>query len=123
MNKNYEILVERFLPYVANRKDLDLVSSKFGVLILQNTARDEIEIEVKPIVDFDTLAMLLINELEGDIAEEHNWRDMTPEDAEELRQRFEPYIADLSNADKARKMLNKFIAKQLAIGERHKKDG
>ena len=122
MNESFEILLERFLPYVANSKTLDLVSTKFGILIVENAGHRSVDIYVDLLDSFEDLAGRLFRELEGDVSESHGWRDMTDEDAEELRSRAEPYISGLPNEADARTLLENYIAWMLSLSNKRQDD-
>lgn len=55
MNESFEILLERFLSYVANSKTLDIVSTKFGILIVENAGHRSVDVYVEPLSSFEDL--------------------------------------------------------------------
>ena len=63
MNENMKLLLLRFLPYVEKSRTLDLVSSKFGIIKVENVALCGVDLVTTLIEDFDALARALFSEL------------------------------------------------------------
>ena len=115
VDNDMQLLLSRLYSLIAEEPDVDLVQTKFGRVLLENASKKGLELFPVELVDFDAVCHALFYELDSHVAREREWRDMTEEDAAELRRRAEMYIEGLDKEYRARELLEEFIARALSL--------
>lgn len=109
------LMLSRLYSLIAEEPDVDLVQTKFGWVLLENASKEGLELCPVELVDFDAVCRALFCELDSHVAREREWRDMTEEDAAELRRLVLPYIEGLDKESHAQELLEEFIAHALSL--------
>ena len=115
VDNDMQLLLSRLISVVADEPDIDIVPTKFGWVALENAAQQGLELCSTVLADFDAVCCALISELDSQISAAHGWRDMTEEDAEELRRRVGMYVEGLEKESRARELLEAFISHVLSL--------
>lgn len=115
VDNDMQLLLSRLAGLIADEPDVDLVPTKFGWVFLTNTVQQGIVLELRELLNFEKVAAVFVDELDCQVAAKHGWRDMTQEDAEELRALAALYLEDLEKKEVAYELLEKLIAKALEI--------
>lgn len=115
MDNVMQVLLSRLLSLIADEPDIDIVPTKFGYVALESMTQEGLELYPSVLADFEAVCRTLISELEAQISAAHGWRDMTEDDAAELRRRAATCFKGLDKASRAWELLESFISHALSL--------
>ena len=112
MCNEMKILFQNMKPYIDKCAVIDIVETKFGLLMVENVGRRELCIEPMMIESYDELLRILFQNIRDDIMEKRHIREVDEQVARELRYLVSPYLAGLQDELYAFEQLDVFIAEQ-----------
>lgn len=113
MCNEMKILFQNMRPYIDKCAVLDIVETKFGLIVVENVGRRELCVEHFMIESYEHLLRIFFQNIRDDIMERRHIREMDEQAARELRYLVSPYLAGLQDELYAFEQLDVFIAEQL----------